>query len=333
MKRRDFLKFSSATMAGSVLGSVGLLSWSPRSYAQTIRKTFYITEGLITQPDGVDVYFQGFSNATGSLNVPGETLMAQEGDTLEIMIVNTLGSDHSFVIDGVVDSGRIRGGESKTVSFNANSSGSYLYYDGMNAPYNRLVGLHGSLAIMPAGSSTELYSGSPTFVQQYTWIFNDIDPAWHDLISQGRTPRSAYKPYYFTLNGLSMRVPGSADYADPAIDAGYNKDTSLSGSIGDRALIRVLNAGMCGHAVHWHANHVEWLSQNGSVRPDVWLKDIVSLDNNMGRADVIYPFEAPTDAWPPVTTGKFPMHLHDEMSQTAGGGMYQFGAATTIKFI
>jgi len=26
------------------------------------------------------------------------------------------------------------------------------------------------------------------------------------------------------------------------------------------------------------------------------------------------------------------MHLHDEQTQTAGGGMYQFGAASTIKF-
>jgi len=129
-----------------------------------------------------------------------------------------------------------------------------------------------------------------------------------------------------------MRVPGSPDYSNPAIDAGYNPETRLEGSIGDRALVRIQNAGMAMHSVHFHANHVEWLARNGEIRPDIWLKDSLLLPNNKGSLDVIYPFDPPPDAWPSVTTGHFPMHLHDEMTQTAGGGLYQFGLATTIAF-
>ncbi len=332
ISRRNFLKFSGAGVATTLLGSTGLFSWTPRAEAATITQTFYITEGFITQPDGVDVYFRGFSPNTSSLTVPAVQMIAQEGDTLSITIENTLGTDHSFVIDGVVDSGVIAGGTSKTLSFTVDKAGSYLYYDNLNAPYNRLVGLHGALAVMPSGSSTELYAGSATFKQQYSWLLNDIDPVWHDDIRRGRTPSSSFIPYYFTINGRSMRVPGHADYKNPDIDSGYALDTRLEGSIGDRTLVRILNAGMCVHSVHFHANHVEWLAENGQARPDIWKKDTLLLPNNKGSLDVIYPFETPPDSWPPVSTGHFPMHLHDEMTQTAGGGLYQFGTATTIAF-
>lgn len=332
MKRRDFIKAGAAGMAGSILASVGLITWTPRAHATTISKTFYITDGFITQPDGVNVYFRGFSPSNNSLTVPGAQMIAQEGDTIRITIVNTLGTSHSFKIDGVVDSGRIRGGETRTIEFQANDAGSYLYYDARNAPYNRLVGLHGGFAVMPNGSSDEVYDGSPTFVQQYFWIFHDIDPAWNNAIRNRNTPNTAYTPRYFTLNGLSARPPGAPGAHDPAIDAMADPLSALHGHVGDRTLIRVLNPGLCQQSVHTHGNHMEWLTDNGQIRDDVWSKDCIYLEGNMGKFDAIYPFEPPPDAWPPVTTGTYPMHLHTEMSQTAGGGLYMFGALTDIFF-
>ena len=61
MERRGFLKAGAAGITGAVLGSSGLLAWTPRAHATTVSKTFYITDGFITQPDGVNVYFRGFS--------------------------------------------------------------------------------------------------------------------------------------------------------------------------------------------------------------------------------------------------------------------------------
>jgi FtsP/CotA-like multicopper oxidase with cupredoxin domain len=332
MKRRDFLKAGSMGLAGSLVSSAGFIAWVPRAQAATITKTLYITDGYITQPDGVNVYFRGFSSSSNNLEVPGQQIVVQQGDTVRITIVNTLGTSHSFKIDGVVDSGRISGGQARTIEFQANTPGSYLYYDARNAPYNRLVGLHGGFAVMPAGSTNELYQGSPTFVQQYFWIFHDIDPAWHNAIRNRNTPATTYTPRYFTLNGLSARPPGAPGAHDPAVDSMMDPRSALHGHIGDRALIRVLNPGMCHQSVHTHGNHMEWLTENGQIRDDVWLKDCIYLDGNMGKFDAIYPFEPPPDAWPPVTTGVYPMHLHTEMSQTAGGGLYMFGALTDIFF-
>jgi len=131
---------------------------------------------------------------------------------------------------------------------------------------------------------------------------------------------------------------------DPTIDSMADPRSKLDGHLGDRTLIRCINAGKCGHAVHTHGNHMEWLTSNGAQRDDIWRKDIVPLDNNGGKIDVIYPYEPPPDAWPPITNSVlataenegrhfgFPMHLHNEMTQTAGGGLYMFGAMTDIYF-
>lgn len=332
MKRRLFLKTGTLGLAGTLTGMTQLLSWSSRTHAATINKTYYITAGTLPLADGTSAYFKGYSNSSSALSVPGASLIVQEGDTVNITVVNTLNSSHSFVIDGVIDSGAISGGRSRTVSFTANQAGSYLFYDKINAPYNRVIGLHGGLAVMPKYSNNELYTGSPTFKKQLFWVLNEVDPAWNARMQNGSTPNTAFKPRYFTINGLSARPPGASGYSNPAKDAGYDPRTKLSGYIGDRTLIRILNAGMASHSLHWHANHVEWLSKNGQIRNEIWLKDIIPLDNNMGSADVIYPFEPPPDAYPPVTKGKYVMHLHDEMTQTAGGGLYQFGAATGIEF-
>ena len=333
MKRRSFLKLGSAGMATAALATTGLITWIPRAHASTINKTFYITDGFISQPDGVSVYFKGFSNSQGVLNVPGDQMVVQEGDTVNITIVNTLGRRHYFTIAGLgVNTLRVDAGTSRTLSFVASKPGSYFYLDPSNAPYNRLIGLHGGFAVMPKGANNQIYAGSPTFVQQYFWLFHDIDPVWHNAIRNGNTPNTRYSPRYFTLNGLSARPPGAPGAMNPAIDSMADPRSALHGHVGDRTLLRVLNAGMCQQSVHTHGNHMEWITDNGKVRDDVWSKDCIYLEGNMGKFDAIYPFEAPPDAWPPVTTGAYPMHLHTEMSQTAGGGLYMFGALTDIYF-
>ena len=333
MKRRDFLKVGSASLASTVLGSFGLISWSPRSYAETISKTFYITHGTTTMITGEDVYFRGFSSANNIVETPGEALVAREGDTVKITIINTLSTSHRFVIDGLdVDSGLIGPGDDVTVTFVADTPGSYLYYDSSNAPYNRLLGLHGGLAVMPANSDNQLYPGSPTFVQQHFWIFNDIDPVWHNRLQNGQTPNTPYVPRYFTLNGLGGRPPGAPGAHDPNLDALTDPRSALHGHVGDRTLVRMFNAGQADQSVHAHGNHMEWLTENGQQRPDIWIKDCLYLEGNMGAIDSIYPFELPPDAYPQTSTSTYPMHLHTEMSQTSGGGYYMFGAMTDIYF-
>ena len=337
MHRRDFLKMSGAGIASTVIGGTGLIGWVPRAHAITVNKTFYVTQGLMTMIDGTSVFVKGFSSSSGVVNMPGEMITddngraLQEGDTVNLTIHNTLSRSHRFTIDGIVNQS-LPGGRTTSFSFTVSKWGSYLYYDSSNAPYHRLLGLYGAMPVMPKGRSNELFPGSRTFKQQYSWIFSDIDPIWHEALRRGSTPSTPYEPRYFTLNGLGGRPPGAPGAHDPNIDAISDPRSALHGHIGDRTLVRMVNVGLADQSVHAHGNHMEWLTLNGQIRSDVWEKDCLYLDSKMGKIDSIYPFEVPPDSWPRVTRSTYPMHLHTEMSQTAAGGYYMFGAMTDIYF-
>ena len=344
MKRRDFLKFGSASAAAALTGTVGLITWSPRAEAQTIYKNMWITHGTITQPDGVDVYFRGFSGTSGSLNVPGEELVMNAGDTIRLTINNTLNTSHRFVIDELGVNTWIPAGGTRTVTINASNPGTYVYYDSTGGMNNRLVGLHGALVVFPSGQNITPEAGRDMPKHHFVWLFHDIDPAWNNAIRYGNNPPRNYVPRYFTLNGLVGRPPCAPGAMDPALDAMADPRTAVHGHLGDRTMIRCVNTGRAQHAVHCHGNHMEWLSSNGNQRSEVWLKDIIPLDANNGTMEFIFPFDPPPDAWPPVNNNTlvqaeaegrhfaFPMHLHDEMTQTAGGGLYMFGALTDIYY-
>jgi FtsP/CotA-like multicopper oxidase with cupredoxin domain len=385
MKRRDFIKKGSAIVVTTVLAR-GLVSCgggdgstptpvkpnpgaTPKPAPEptlpvntspvTVTKTLYITDGFITQADAsdsVDVYFKGFSASKDELNVPGEGLIVYQGDTVEMTIVNTLKTPHKFTIAGITDadSGVIPAGEEVTFSFTVDKPGTYIYQD--STSINRLLGLHGGFAILPAASKTELFSGSRTFVQQLFWIFNDIDPGWNDAVFKNTTLPVDFVPCYFTLNGLGGKPPApvgnavaSDDSHNPAKDSMHDPRTMLVGGVGDRTLIRAINVGMAKHSMHIHANHMEWLRQDGQTlagamktEPNAFEKDVIPLNSEGGTCDVIYPFDAPPDSVPTFNRqtivdaeneGRkiaYPMHLHDEMTQTSNGGSYMYGAMTDI---
>ncbi len=385
MKRREFLKAGSAALATTGLAACGggdspapetttpantdpttptvpakppvepdpVGSPTPTS---AIKKTFYITDGTIRQIDGVDVYFRGFSATDTELNVPGESLIIRENDSVEITVINTLTTTHNFTIENINKVGNknetvsvdIKPNTGEIVAFIAGTPGTYMYYDNTNnEPYNRLLGLHGALAILPLDSDNELYKASKTFKKQLFWIFNDIDPVWHNAIKANLKPNTTFEPRYFTLNGLGGRPPRAPGSMDPTQDSMADPRSKLDGNIGDRTLIRCINTGMARHSVHIHANHMEWLTTDGKARPTVWEKDIVPLNPNGGQVDVIFPFDPPPDSVHkfdestiiaardanPRREILYPMHLHDEMTQTAGGAAYMFGAMTDVHYL
>ncbi|HEX5140046.1 MAG TPA: cupredoxin domain-containing protein [Dehalococcoidia bacterium] len=56
------------------------------------------------------------------------TLTAKAGQKVTVNIKNDGQRPHTFTIDGVVDSGRLNGGESKTVEFTPTQSGALTFY-------------------------------------------------------------------------------------------------------------------------------------------------------------------------------------------------------------
>lgn len=315
MKRRDFLRAS----AGTVVGSFALMSWVPRAHAASIAVTLNAMKGDITQIDGTTAFMFGFSN-TGVLTVPGPTIICQAGDTINLNVSNSLNTPVRFVLTGTSISLTVAAGGTTQQIFAAPAPGSYLYHDDQNSGVNRVMGLHGTLVVMPAGIKNRAFVGGPTFKRQFKWLLGNVDPVWGQAVKANGDAfvssivPSSFLPRYFTINGNSY-------------DQTHEPNTDLYGLYNEAALVRIMNAGGMVHSPHFHANHVEICSINRqNFATNRKLKDIVSMFP-LDCRDVIFPFKAPPDAWPRITSEpqNYPMHCHSEMSQTAGGGMYPHG--------
>ena len=319
IKRREFLRLGTGAVAATVAGAAGLLSWAPRALAQTIAVNLTTMKGDVTQIDGTTAFMFGFSN-TGLLTVPGPTIICQAGDSIALNVSNTLNTTVVFAVPGTNIKLTVAAGGTMQLTFPAPAPGSYIYCDTQNSGVNRVMGLHGSLVVMPAGVKYQAFTGGPTFKRQFKWLLGNVDPVWGAAVKAGGDASvstlvpSSFLPRYFTINGNSY-------------DHTHEPNTDLYGLYGEPALVRIMNAGGMVHSPHFHANHVEICSINRqNFSSNRKLKDIVSM-YPLDCRDVIFPFKQPPDAWPAITTEaqNFPMHCHSEMSQTAGGGMYPHG--------
>lgn len=169
MNRRDFLKLSATSAAGAatiIMGSRFPFLGMKNAYAagsQTLEIT--ITDALkdmVTHNlnNNARCYFWVYkmrlidSAGVGTdipVECPGPSIYAVKGDSITIAkITNTLDEPHNFVIPGIFDSGPIAPGQTVgPFTIIVTQSGAHLYHDTLNAPVNRVMGLHGALVVMP----------------------------------------------------------------------------------------------------------------------------------------------------------------------------------------
>jgi FtsP/CotA-like multicopper oxidase with cupredoxin domain len=295
----------------------GLLAPHGRAEAQAVDVRLSVNEGFIALPGGEQLYHRGFGAAADDPGMPATVLRAIEGDELTVSVTNTLGEPHGFAIDGLVDSGPIAPRATATVRFTAPRPGTYLYADPLGSPVNRVLGLHGALVVGPAGASGVPFVGGPRFVREYVWVFTCIDTRWSEA-ARARQPVDAtagFEPDVFLLNGRF------GDFSSRAVD------TTPHGRVGEPALVRMLNAGLTVKSIHFHGNHVQVLARNGEQPAVVMNKDTVFVDRGE-TVDVLLPYKPPPDAFPPTRVSDFPVHDHQEMTQTLHGGLYPNGLLT-----
>jgi FtsP/CotA-like multicopper oxidase with cupredoxin domain len=159
MNRRDFLKLSVAGVATVVVGShiPGFLVKNAFAADQLLEVT--ITDAIkqmVTHNEinNAECYFWVYKMRANGVDVPvdcpGPTIYLTKGESITISITNSLEVPHSFFIPGIFDSGPIAPGQTiGPITFQVNSSGAHLYYDNLNEPVNRVMGLHGALIVKP----------------------------------------------------------------------------------------------------------------------------------------------------------------------------------------
>ena len=281
--------------------------------AATRNYTLYITPGvlLVNGNGGASMTAWSYSDVSGNLMVPGPGLTADEGDTVNVTVINNHTLSHNFVIQGITtDTTAIPAGQTRGYSFTASTAGTYLYSDTLNKNINREMGMYGVLTVAAAGGANQTWTGGPAFDFQRTWVVSEIDkPRWNDVAGAGGTVNtSVYKPNYFLINGRG------------GFDGMHATDTTIDGTVGQTALVRIVNAGQFSHSLHFHGNHFQVLTVNGVRQSPPYRElDVINIPPK-GTADVLYYLNQP---------GEYPMHVHTAQMETANG-VYLNGAVTMI---
>lgn len=234
---------------------------------------------------------------------------------------------------------------------------------GNNAPYSNLAGGSAVQRLFDDLGTASHFPGNPWDPSRNAvWVFNCIDPDKAAAAATGAgvsaaTFQQGFLPQYFTLNGKSgffaaqhnhPVAPGQPEdhshhgenrlsFGDGRFDS--QGSVSIRGTVGQPIIIRTMNAGLMWQSPHIHGNHVYLLSQANiaggrTISPNVFLVDTWSMEPGAIK-DVLLPFIQPPDippaVWPPVQEKfplMYPMHDHNEISNTAAGGNYPQGCAT-----
>jgi hypothetical protein len=332
-----------------------------------------ITEALVEMVDHTMVFHWAFEDLTQLKpmpQMPGPLIHATEGNEIKLSVTNNLSSRHGFRIPGVpgrVGEGiEIGPGETVDLDFIAPEGGSYMYFDHLNAPVNRVLGLHGPMVVLPAAGNTPYSHPTPNVQRLFDdlgtaahfpgepwkpersriWLFHSIDPSFNAMAAKGEQIDPAmftehFLPRYFTVNGLSGAY------------ASHDHSTVPSGRIGQPHVIRIMDTGVNADSPHIHGNHVYLLARRDSAGSLNVQKNALLIDTFTDEAaqcmDWLLPFIRPPDipgdesvplrqlipeelsltlGGVPQSPLKFPMHGHNEQSQSAAGGNYPQGLVT-----
>ncbi len=294
----------------AVLLGLSLAGGAAAAEAATVNVTLYARTGAITLVDGKTLFARGYAALSGgAIQIPGPQITANQGDTVNITLVNQDTVNHKLTITGVSLSNQtVAPGGSYTYSFKASQAGSRLYYDSADGIKNRVLGMYGAVVIRPtSGSNTQAWDNGPTFNQQKVWVVSDLDERWNTAVGNGQAVPSTYNPNYFLINGKGGH------------DAMTDAASAVSGAQGEKVLIRHLNAGGMAASNHFHGYHYLEIANNGVPRSDFPEKDTSALKSLEGE-DLLVTLDQ---------KGTYPVHSHIAQAETANG-VYLGGMVTMI---
>jgi FtsP/CotA-like multicopper oxidase with cupredoxin domain len=282
MKRRDFVKYAGGGLAALVVGSV-LPAWVSNNKLLAVKQVqelnFTITDAIknmVTYNEentGAQSYFWLYKEKNLPAEIPGPHIFTTEGSIIKVSITNGLDEPHAFFIPGIVNSGPIAPGATKNIQFVASKAGTYLYYDNLNAPVNRIMGLHGALIVMPneavPGHKFTPYATPTPAVQQ---LFDDLGTtshfpglAWEQGDDTTHTP--AFRQYVWVLHAVSSRLfaevgryPAGRDYPAAQFISAYQRDRFRSDGLNRKPDFFTIN-GQSG----WFAAHNPYITPSHRV--------------------------------------------------------------------
>jgi hypothetical protein len=265
-------------------------------------RTFTLTarEDFISTSDGNSHYTWGYARGTDFvMQYPGPTLVVNQGETVRILLNNSLPVPVSIVFPGqagVQASGgnaglltreapavahgdySVAGGPAYT--FVASEAGTYQYHSGTNPDLQVEMGLVGAIVVRPSGFAYGDGSGHAArkayvqpgtgFDRETLLLLTEMDPAVHWAVYtqvQSGLPvavdTTQIKPSMWFINGRNAPDTQLDDYVYWLPTQPYNALPRMHP--GERLLLRVVNAGRDLHPLHYHGNHATPIAKDGRV--------------------------------------------------------------------
>ena len=267
-------------------------------------RTFNLTarHDFVSTSDGNSHYAWGYGHGTAfPMQHPGPTLIAHQGDTVKVILHNTLPVPVSIIFpgqQGVAATGGNAGlltreapavpltaddpVEGPTYTFVASAPGTYLYHSGTNTDLQVEMGLVGALIVRPTGfdhgtpaahSNRKAYQQAGTNYDRETLLLlTEMDPAIHWQVytqvfaTPPQTPvvdTTAIRPTIWFINGRNAPDTLLDDYVYWLPTQPYNALPRMHP--GERLLMRVVNGGRDLHPFHHHGNHATPIARDGRV--------------------------------------------------------------------
>ncbi|MEZ4656124.1 MAG: multicopper oxidase domain-containing protein [Caldilineaceae bacterium] len=284
-----------ATVHAAAVGSSGVLCSTSSSPNASF--TFTASADYISMPDGNTIWTWSYSPSGGAFQFPGPVLCVNQGDTVTVVLHNSLPEATSIMflgIDNVLANGAPAQPEfngpsgalssltnsaaangSVTYSFVASKPGTYLYESGTDVGKQVQMGLYGAMIVRPTPTAncprtaTQdcAYTDYGAFLPatEYVLLLSEMDPNLHAAIELGQPyDVTTLHPRYWLINGRAFPDTIAANNA-PWLPAqpysGLVHVTVTDQNVNPNqppALVRYLDAGSLGHPFHPHA-------QNGRV--------------------------------------------------------------------
>ncbi len=248
--------------------------------------------GYISLPDGNTAFMWGYSSGFDGFQHPGPVLCATEGETVTVVLHNTLPVPTSIAFpgqtgvlaDGSPETTETGGGGSitslatavpaggtATYSFVADHAGTFLYESGTDSKLQVRMGLFGALIVRPDTADLQAYDSADsayTENEEFMVLLSEIDPYLNQAVERGKSFNMAkYHPRYWLVNGRGFPdsiadngaswLPTQPYGALAQVHEFNNSDHPLPG------LARYLNVGTEDYPFHPHGNNGLVIGRDG----------------------------------------------------------------------
>lgn len=279
----------------------------------------WVTTGVISLPGWPGVPIWGYTDLDpalgGTAELPGPVLIANQGETLNIILHNGLTEATGLSMvgqPGLPDLTGIPAGGTDTYSFSGLVPGTFLYEAAMlpNAQHQMAMGLVGALIVRPQGQPAQAYSDASTAFQDETLVLiTEMDPSLNFHPTPAAFDMRGYQPLMYLINGSAY----------PAVP-------DIGSTAGNTLLVRYINAGLQPHTMSSVGLDQRVIAKDGY--PLAATRSVVALNIAPGQTqDALIGI-------PPTAAGKFALldsnlFLHNSGLDGFGGMMAFINLGTT----